>query len=582
MIPTKEPISIEGIAVSPGIAIGPAFIMRREVATATGVRLAGEAEATNETTLFDEAVMRSVAEVEALIAELTTRGTDDGLDILETQIEFLTDPQLREDVVTTVQNELIPARDALIGVTDAFVQLFLNMDDEYMQARHADVREAGDRILRHLGGKTEQSKTYPQGCIIVADDLNPSDTLALDLTLVAGFATQMGGRTSHTAIVAKSRGIPAVVGCGKATEAIADGEWLILDGQTGTVIARPDEETTRAYREKQEQFAGQMAWLKSLADVPAVTRDGCAVQLVANISEPGDLEQVFENGGEGVGLLRTELLFIGRDTLPNEEEQFGFYRKIALKAGKRPVTVRTIDIGGDKEAPYLGLPKEENPFLGYRAIRICLDREDIFKTQLRAILRASAFGNLRIMFPMIGSVQEVRAAKSVLREVREELAQEGIPFDNGMQTGIMIEIPAAAVIADLLAREVDFFSIGTNDLIQYALAVDRMNEQVAHLYDGFHPAVLRLVARVIGEAGRAGIHVGMCGELAGDPLATRLLLGMGLREFSMSAVSIPWIKQQVREATLSDAQCIWDAAQGLDSAGEIRAICKPVNSNSEH
>ncbi len=492
------------------------------------------------------------------------------MDILETQVELLTDPQLRDDTIQKMEEELKTAHDALIEVTDALVQLFLGMDDEYMCARHADVRDAGDRILRHLGAKSQQARAYPQGCIVIADDLGPSDTMALDRTLVAGFATQMGGRTSHAAIVAKARGIPAVVGCGVALGGVGDGEWVILDVEAGQLLVNPDEETTGIYRNKQQHYATQLAWLRSLKDHPAVTKDGCAVQLFANISEPADLDQVFENGGEGVGLLRTELLFLGRDSLPGEEEQFEFYRKIALKAGKRPVTIRTIDIGGDKEAPYLGLPKEENPFLGYRAIRICLDRTDLFKVQLRAILRASAFGNLKIMFPMIGSVQEVRAAKAVVQEVRAELEREGIAFDSQMQTGIMIEIPAAAVIADLLAKEADFFSIGTNDLIQYTLAVDRMNDQVAPLYDGFHPAVLRLIAHVIGEANRSGIHVGMCGELAGDPLATRLLLGMGLRAFSMSAGSIPGIKQQVRETTLADVQRIFEAVKNLATAGEIK------------
>ncbi|GGN12452.1 phosphoenolpyruvate-protein phosphotransferase [Dyadobacter beijingensis] len=577
MTTTKEPSRIAGIGVSPGIAIGPALVVRREVVAVTGITLANAAEVAAEIGRFDEAVSRSVAEVDGLIAGLTEAGNDEGLDILETQTEFLTDPQLRADVVQQIEEQFRTAHDALVGVTDALVQLFLNMDDAYMRARHADVRDAGDRILRHLGGRARQTRTYPEGCIIVADDLSPSDTIALDLTQVAGFATQMGGPTSHAAIVAKARGIPAVVGCVALLDGIKEGERLVLDGQAGELVLRPDDATTDIYREKQQHFAEQSAWLKSLRDVSAVTKDGCAVQLLANISEPADLDQVFENGGEGVGLLRTELLFLGRDSLPDEEEQFGFYQKIALKAGKRPVTIRTIDIGGDKEAPYLGLAREENPFLGYRAIRICLDRTDIFKTQLRAVLRASAFGNFNIMFPMIGSVQEVRAAKAVLQEVRKELAEEGVPFGAEMQTGIMIEIPAAAVIADLLAKEVDFFSIGTNDLIQYTLAVDRMNDQVAALYDGFHPAVLRLIARVIEEAHRAGIHVGMCGELAGDPHATRLLLGMGLRSFSMSAVSIPRIKQQVRETTLTDAQCIFEAAKGLDSADEIRAVCQSVN-----
>jgi phosphotransferase system enzyme I (PtsI) len=360
---------------------------------------------------------------------------------------------------------------------------------------------------------------------------------------VAGFVTQAGGKTSHAAIVARIRGLPAVAGVGKALASIVDGDDLVLDGESGIVLVNPSPALVEEYRRKQEGHLQRQQQLRALKDHTAVTREGVRVHLHANIATAEDMEQAIAFGAEGVGLLRTELLFLERDSLPTEEEQFLFYKNVLLRSGGRPVTIRTLDIGGDKPLPYLNLPKEENPFLGYRAIRICLDRPDLFLTQIRAILRAGVFGPCRMMFPMIGSVEELREAKAFVAAARSALVAEGMAFATEIPVGVMIEIPSAALTADVLAKEADFFSIGTNDLCQYTLAVDRMNEKIAALYDPFHPAVLRLIRMVIEEGDKAGIPVGMCGEMAGDERATELLFGMGLREFSMVAPSIPAVKE---------------------------------------
>jgi phosphoenolpyruvate-protein phosphotransferase (PTS system enzyme I) len=394
---------------------------------------------------------------------------------------------------------------------------------------------------------------------------------------VIGFATAAGGQTSHAAIIAKARGIPAVVGCGEELSRVVDGDAILLDGEIGLVLVNPDSAAIAEYQEKKNRWQQQTEVLDKLATVPACTTDGVVIKLLANIGEPGDLVQVFDKGGEGVGLLRTELLFMGRNTFPTEEEQFEFYKKIALAAGTKPVTIRTLDIGGDKQLAYFGLPAEENPFLGYRAIRICLDREDIFLTQLKAILRASAFGNFKIMFPMIGNIRELRSAKTILNRAMDELAATKQAFDSGISIGIMIEIPAAALTADLLAKEADFFSIGTNDLCQYTLAVDRMNEKIKDLYDPWDPGLLRLIRFVIEQGDRNNIPVSLCGELASDPLATLLLLGMGLREFSMSAASIPFIKNVINHSSLSQAREVVNKVMEMDNSKDILTYLQTVS-----
>jgi len=545
---------MQGIGVSPGISIGKAYVLRQRKEVASGLVLSDEAAVLQEIAQFRAAVKLSVEEVQ----ELFDKVVEEERDILEVQLELLQDPQLESDVLARISSDKRTARDAVLVVIGLAMQLFEQMEDEYLKARAADVQDAGNRIVRHLSGSADAPDSSAESTastgiphsrpgadeplIIIAEDLSPSDTIGMDRNKVFGFATQSGGKTSHVAIVARLRGLPAVVGCGGELDGIVDGDLVILDGSHGLVLVNPIADVVDEYRKKQEIFRQEIQRLQALKDRPAVTTDGVRIELLANIATAEDMDQALAFGAEGVGLLRTEMLFMERNSFPTEDEQVRYYKTILLRAGNRMVTIRTLDIGGDKPLSYFELPEEDNPFLGYRAIRICLDRKDIFLTQLRAILRASVFGNCRIMLPMISGVQEVRQARNFLEEAKEELLRSGIPFDTRIKMGIMIEVPSAAVIADLLAKEVDFFSIGTNDLCQYVLAVDRMNKQIKDLYDPYHPAVLRLIRYVIEQGHLQGIPVGMCGELAGDPQATSLLLGMGLREFSMNAPAIPAIK----------------------------------------
>ena len=582
---------MKGIGVSPGISIGRACVIRKKAAVLTGILLKDEAAVLADVSAYDDAVQAAVQEVEALIERGRSSLPQESLDILETQIEFLGDPQIRGNIVRKITTDKKNVNDALIEVIRDTVQLFKNMQDDYLSARASDIQDIGDRILNHLpaadgsmqdgqnGRKSSKVGDQPFGpdTILIAEDITPSDTITMDTTQVIGFATGAGGKTSHAAIIAKSRGIPAVVGCGEGLTIVADNDMIILDGLSGLVLINPDPETMAEYQLKKATYGQQADLLAPLAAVPACTTDGVVIKLLANIGEAADLVQVFDKGGDGVGLLRTELLFMGRNSFPTEEEQFEFYKKIALGAGTRPVTIRTLDIGGDKQLSYFGLPAEQNPFLGYRAIRICLDREDLFITQLKAILRASAFGNLTIMFPMISNIRELRSAKAVLAKAKKELSAAHQAFDPTIATGIMIEIPAAALTADLLAGEADFFSIGTNDLCQYTLAVDRMNEKVKELYDPFDPGMLRLIRFTIEQGLKKNIPVAMCGELASEPLATLLLLGMGLTEFSMSASSIPFIKNIINNNSLSKAKEIAKKVMEMDNSQDIIAYLQEVN-----
>ncbi|MCR8558931.1 phosphoenolpyruvate--protein phosphotransferase [Mucilaginibacter sp. BJC16-A38] len=567
---------MKGIGVSPGISIGKAFLLQKKKAALTCILLTTPEEIAAAVEQFDDAITNSVNEIEAIKSNTLS---DEDLAILETQIELLSDPEIRDGVVEKIEIEYKNPNDALLEVVDVFVQLFENMDDEYMRARAVDIRDIGNRILKNLNGQTSGNQVFEPDTIIIAEDLSPSDTITMDVSRVTGFATQMGSKTSHAAIIAKSKGIPAVVGCGADLISIKNNDVIILDGSQGLVLINPGQELIDEYTAKRNAYRQHAETLKALRDEPAVTTDGMQVMLSANISGAEDLEDVFDNGGESVGLLRTELLFMNRDNFPTEDEQFEFYKKAALQAKGKPVIVRTIDIGGDKQLPYFNLPAELNPFLGYRAIRICLDRKDLFITQLKAILRASVFGDLKIMFPMISNIQEIRSAKSILGEAKAELLSESISFNPAMKVGIMIEIPSAAITADLLAKEVDFFSIGTNDLCQYTLAVDRMNEQITHLYDPFNPGVLRLISFVIEQGEKHGIHVGMCGEMASDPLATLLLLGMGLKEFSMSAASIPAIKSIIINNSELKAKQIYKNVMEMDSSEDILGYLKGITAD---
>jgi len=569
---------MRGIGVSPGISIGPAFIIRKNMKAVSGIVIEGEAMKGIEIDKFDLAVKASAVEIEDL-----KKNREDELhktlsDILDTQIEFLTDPQIRTDVIEKIFKENKTASDAVIEVIDAAAAIFESIEDEYLSARASDIKDIGNRILRNLNpSHNTGSMELPENAILISDDITPSDTISLDISKIAGFATKTGGKTSHSAIIAKTRGIPAVVACGNELMEISENATVLIDGTTGEVIINPDHKLIEIFIERQEKERRQTALLERLKELPAITLDGRKINLHGNISWAGDLEKVFENGGEGVGLFRTEMLFMDRQSLPDEEEQFTFYREAALKSGNKPVIIRTLDIGGDKNVPGLNLPSENNPFMGYRAIRLCLNEKDIFMAQIRAILRASAFGNLKIMFPMICNIEELREAKKYLLQAKNELEKSKTAFNAEIETGIMIEIPSAALTADQLAKEVDFFSIGTNDLCQYTLAVDRMNDKVATLYNHFNPAVLRLIHFTVQQADKHKIHVGLCCEMASDPLAAIMLMGMGLENFSMGAASLPVIKDMIRRTNHSRAVEIWNRIREMDNSTAIKEYLKEVS-----
>ena len=565
---------IKGIGVSPGISIGKARWLNKMKGVATGVLLQNEEGILEATILFETAIRLSVEEIEALLEERNASLSEEEMAILEIQVELITDPQLNDDVLALIRVDKKNANDALLEVIASLVKLFESMEDEYMRARSADMKDAGDRIWKNLHKHQTSLQNYEPGTIIIAQELAPSDTIGMDLRYIAGFATQAGSSTAHTAIIARAKGMPAVVGCGIALNDVKDGALLILDGKAGEVYCNPDNEIIEIFREKQARFIRLNEELKQLKNVPAITTDGTKITLLANIGGVDDLEAINDNGGEGVGLFRTELLFMERASFPSEDEQFELCKQVALRSKGRPLIIRTMDLGGDKDLPYFDLPVEQNPFLGYRAIRICLDRPDVFLAQLKAILRASVFGDVRIMFPMISGAQELRAAKSALEDAKRLLAGSGIPFNAQIKTGIMIEVPSAAITADILAKEADFFSIGTNDLCQYTLAVDRMNSKISYLYDPFDPAVLRLIGFVLDQAAKHGIPAGMCGELAGDPLATKLLLGMGLRDFSMSAATIPAIKKIIISASSEEAKRVYETVKQMDNSETIKAYLK--------
>jgi len=566
---------MKGIGASPGIAIGKAVVVEKKRPRLTGVILQGKDEGQREVQRFEQAVTLAVTEVKQVIDTLAAH--DGSTEVLEIQIELLQDEQILADVIEKITTEHRTANDAVMEVIAAAVATLHNLDDAYLRERAADVEEAGHRMLMELDPTLKPGNLIVgENTVLVGEDITPMDILSVDITKVIGLVTRTGGKTSHAAIVAKARGIPAVVGCGDALAAVKNDDTLIVDGSEGELVVNPTPEMLKEYTAKKKAFTRQADALNALKDTEAVTTDGVRVRLMANISNAADLEASFAFGAEGSGLLRTELLFMGRTTLPGEDEQFEFYKSVALQAKGKPVVVRTLDIGGDKPLPYLYLPAEQNPFLGYRAIRICLDRKDIFITQLRAILRASVFGDLKIMFPMISNVSEIEQAKVILEDVKGALRSTATPFNAAIEVGIMIEIPSAAIMADLLAGEVDFFSIGTNDLCQYTLAVDRMNEQVKHLYDPFNPGVLRLIQNVIEQGNKFHQHTGMCGEMAGDVTATLLLLGMGLREFSMSAASIPYVKNLIVNTSLTTAREICRTVMALRSTSAITQYLQDV------
>ena len=561
--------TLHGIAASDGIAIAKVYTLTEPDLTVTKVTVE---DSEKEVSRLDDALAASIKDVE-LIKETALKNLgEEEAQVFDAHLMVLSDPELIGQVKDSITSNKVNAESALKEVTDMFISIFAGMEDNpYMQERAADIRDVSKRVLAHLlGVKIPSPATIKDEVIIVAADLTPSDTAQLNRQYVKAFVTDIGGRTSHSAIMARSLEIPAIVGTKEVTSIAKDGDIIIVDGLSGDVFLNPSEEVVAQYRAKAEAFAAQQAEWEKLKDSKTYTKDGHQVELAANIGTPKDLEGVVNNGAEGVGLYRTEFLYMDSHEMPTEEDQFEAYKAVLEGMNGKPVVVRTMDIGGDKELPYLPLPHEMNPFLGYRAIRISLNEPEMFRTQLRALLRASVYGKLRIMFPMIATLNDFRGAKALLEEEKAKLIAEGVAVSDDIQVGIMIEIPAAAVLAHQFAKEVDFFSIGTNDLIQYTMAADRMNERVSYLYQPYNPSILTLIKHVIDSAHKEGKWAGMCGEMAGDQTAVPLLVGLGLDEFSMSASSVLKTRSLISKLTLSDMQAL--AAKAINECATVEEV----------
>ncbi|HCU9559440.1 TPA: phosphoenolpyruvate--protein phosphotransferase [Staphylococcus aureus] len=535
---------IKGIAASDGVAIAKAYLLVEPDLTFDKNEKVTDVE--GEVAKFNSAIEASKVELTKIRNNAEVQLGADKAAIFDAHLLVLDDPELIQPIQDKIKNENANAATALTDVTTQFVTIFESMDNEYMKERAADIRDVSKRVLSHiLGVELPNPSMIDESIVIVGNDLTPSDTAQLNKEFVQGFATNIGGRTSHSAIMSRSLEIPAIVGTKSITQEVKQGDMIIVDGLNGDVIVNPTEDELIAYQDKRERYFADKKELQKLRDADTVTVDGVHAELAANIGTPNDLPGVIENGAQGIGLYRTEFLYMGRDQMPTEEEQFEAYKEVLEAMDGKRVVVRTLDIGGDKELSYLNLPEEMNPFLGYRAIRLCLAQQDIFRPQLRALLRASVYGKLNIMFPMVATINEFREAKAILLEEKENLKNEGHDISDDIELGIMVEIPATAALADVFAKEVDFFSIGTNDLIQYTLAADRMSERVSYLYQPYNPSILRLVKQVIEASHKEGKWTGMCGEMAGDETAIPLLLGLGLDEFSMSATSILKARRQI-------------------------------------
>lgn len=563
---------ITGIPASPGIVFGKALVLKEEKIVLDFQKISEDQ--------IDAEVARFYAGREAAVEQLNSIHQralkslgEEKAAIFEGHLMILEDEELEEEIIDYLRSYKVNASVAASKIIDQQVEMLSEIDDEYLKERAGDIRDIGNRLIKNiLGMHIVDLGDIAEESILVAYDLTPSETAQLNLEKVLGFITDIGGRTSHTSIMARSLELPAIVGTNDVTARVNTGDYLILDAVNNRVYVNPTQAEIDELKTLEAKLAEEKAELAKLKDLPAVTLDGHKVEVVANIGTIRDCEGAHRNGAEGVGLYRTEFLFMDRDQLPSEEEQFIAYKEVVEAMEGRLVVLRTMDIGGDKELPYLNLPKEMNPFLGWRAVRIALDRREILHAQLRAVLRASAFGKLAVMFPMIISVEEIRELKSVLETLKAELRAEGKAFDENIQVGVMVETPSAAVNAKFLAKEVDFFSIGTNDLTQYTLAVDRGNELISHLYNPMSPSVLGLIKQVIDASHAEGKWTGMCGELAGDDRATLLLLGMGLDEFSMSAISVPHIKKLVRNVSYQEAKALADEALQKPTAAEIEQL----------
>jgi phosphoenolpyruvate-protein phosphotransferase (PTS system enzyme I) len=557
-----------GKSASQGIAVGRALIIPdHSIKIEEGIA----ADVDREIKRFQEALNTSRGEIEQLHARVLQTLGDEKAQIFEAHLMILDDPELTDAIQEQIKHHMFKASQAVHEVAQQFITMFQAMDNEYMRERAADIKDVTERILRHLLGiKLPDLGSLQSTYILVASDITPSQMASMDYQKVLGLVTEVGGKTSHTAIMARTLELPAVVGLKAATQAIKNDDLIIIDGEAGEVYCNPSSDTLRIFEDKKHKLDKLKLELKGFVGLPAQTMDGRQVHLEANIASAMDLDAVLRNDAEGVGLFRTEFIYMDRTAAPTEDEQYQIYKTVLERMEQKPTVIRTLDVGGDKNISYLQIPKEDNPFLGFRAIRYCLRNTQVFKAQLRALLRASIHGNLSIMFPMISGLSELQEAKKWLEICKQELSQEGKAFSHSIRVGIMIEIPSAALTAPQLARHCDFFSIGTNDLIQYVCAVDRMNENVHELYDPFHPGVLSLIAQVIKAGAEAGIEVAMCGEMASNELLTQVLLGMGLSHFSMAPSSILRTKKKIRECRFSDAQKLAAAIEHLSSGEEIK------------
>jgi len=561
---------LEGVAVSPSIAIGRAVLFHHEELDLRRYTL--------DESMLDEEVERFMAAVEKTkhdLKKIEKRSEQEipgehAKLIFQAHLMFLEDPMFVDEIAREIRSSGSNAEYAMAKITNEFIDQLSRIDNEYLSGRASDVRDVARHIMHNLLGKERTDlSSLSSEAIIIAHDLSPSDTALMDKKRVLGFATDVGSRTSHTAIMARALEIPAVVGLGNVTSQVKTGDIVIIDGNRGRILINPDEKIFQNYLVERKEFEEFEKSLDVLRDLPAETLDNHRIALAGNIEIPEELDSILEHGAKGIGLYRTEFLYIRKKEMPSEDEQYEFYRDAAEKVSPDPVIIRTLDLGGDKFASYLQFSDDVSSIMGLRAIRLCLQRPDIFLPQLRAIMRASIHGNLKIMFPMISGVEEFRQAKGYLEQAKDELSHAGIPFDPGVEVGLMIEVPAAAMTADILAKEADFFSIGTNDLIQYTLAVHRINEEIAYLYEPLHPAVLRLIQRTVSAAQEEGIWVGMCGEMASDPVMIPVLLGMGLDELSMSPTAVPVAKKIIRSLTMGEAKEIADQAFSFLDAWEV-------------
>ena len=561
--------TFKGIVVSPGIVIGKAHLLNREIESIPKYYI-GEDEKEKEIKRFKEAIDLSITQLKSIKERFSEAIGQEHVYIFEAKILMLQDEMIYKKVTEKITIEKMNVEWALTESIGDLIKIFSGFDDEYLKERRTDVSNLGKRILANLMGFEHESiLDLKDEAIIIAHDLAPSDTALMHKEKVIAFATDIGGKTSHTAIMARCLEIPAVVGLEDITSYIKTGDRIIVDGNSGEVLVNPDEETYKMYLNKQLEYNRFKKNLYKLKDLPAETADGYRVDLTANIELSNEIDAVLDHGADGIGLYRTEFLFLNRKTLPSEEEQFENYKAVAKKVHPLPAVLRTLDLGGDKFLSHLDFPEEMNPAMGLRAIRFCLDQPWIFRTQLRAILRASVYGNLKIMYPMISGIKELTLANAILEECKEELRKQGKQFNENISVGIMIEVPTAALTADILAKEVDFFSIGTNDLIQYSLAIDRVNEKVAYLYDPLHPAILRLIRKVVMAAKKEKIPVCLCGEMGGDPLYSLILVGLGINELSMNPGSILNIKKLIRSITLEEAKKVADHVMSMESSDEI-------------